>query len=172
MLPTKPQTTELPYYGFIAFIFIVSKLLYKNLGNDELLLFLTPVSFLVSFFTGSSLSFSAESGYYLPSLNILIDKSCSGFNFWLISFVMIGFTVVTYIQNRKRRVILLISSLLIAYLLTIIANTSRIISILKMNNILPNLDENYEWIHTAQGTFVYLFFLIGFYLLMLKLLRR
>jgi exosortase K len=168
---SKSSSNDLPYYGFIAFIFIVFKLLYKSFGNEELLLLLTPVSYLIGFFTDSPLIFSIANGYYLLDLNILIDASCSGFNFWLISFVVLGFAIVTNVIDKKRKSILLILSLLMTYFLTIIANTSRIISIIKMNNLLPNLNEKYDWLHTTQGTFVYLFFLIGFYLISLKFLK-
>ncbi|NJN77181.1 MAG: exosortase K [Saprospiraceae bacterium] len=156
------KQNQLPYYGFIIAVFVISKLIYKNLGNQELLVFIAPVSNFVSLFINSTVSFTIENGYYLSPLNILIDKSCSGFNFWLISFVVIGFTVVTHVEVQKTKIILLISALFAAYLLTIIANTSRIISILKMNDLFPILDKEYDWIHTAQGTFVYLFSSSGF----------
>jgi exosortase K len=168
---SKSSISDLPFYGFIALIFIGFKLLYKSFENEDLLILITPVSYLVGFFTDSPLSFSIENGYYLPNLNILIDASCSGFNFWLISFVVLGFAVVTNVVDKKQKGILLILSLFIAYFLTIIANTSRIISIIKMNNLLPNLNEKYDWLHATQGTFVYLFFLIGFYLIALKFLK-
>lgn len=178
MLQTTPLQTsktpisDLPFYGFIALLFIVFKLMYKSFGNEELLILLMPVSYLVSFFTDSPLSFSIESGYYLSDLNILIDASCSGFNFWLISFVVLGFAIVTNVMDKKRKAIVLILSLFATYFLTIIANTSRIISIIKMNNLLPNLNEKYDWLHVTQGTFVYLFFLIGFYLISIKFLKN
>lgn len=172
MSSTKAEITDLPYYGFIALIFIVFKLFYKSFGNEELLILPTPVSYLVSFFSGSTLHFSTENGYFLPDLNILIDASCSGFNFGLIAFVVLGFAVVTNVKNAKRKAILLILSLIVAYLLTIIANTSRIMSIIKMNELLPDLNKKYDWLHVTQGVFVYLFFLIGFYLIALKYLRK
>lgn len=166
------QITELPYYGFIAIVFVVCKLWYKQLGSEELLLLLTPISYLVGFFGDSTVQFSGENGYYLAALNIVIDKGCSGFNFWLISFVVLGFAVIMNIIEPKRKAILLILSLFVAYLLTIIANTSRILSIIKMNNLFPDLDKQYEWSHATQGTFVYLFFLISFYLITLKIIRN
>lgn len=165
------STADLPFYGMVALIFITAKLIYPYLATENLKVLLTPISYLVSFFTDSPISFSAESGYYLPLLNIVIDKSCSGFNFWLIGFIVIAFSFINNENARWRfgeshKIIRIIMSILMAYGLTIIANTSRIISIIKMNQIFPSWNEQYEWLHAAQGTFVYLFFLIGFYLIL------
>lgn len=165
------KNNNLPYYGFIAFVFIVAKLIYRNIENEELLLLLQPVSYLVGFFTNSALHFTAENGFFMPDLNIIINESCSGFNFWLNSFVVISFAVVTEVAATKRKIILLLLTLLLTYFLTIIANTSRIISILKVNSLMPTWNEKYEWFHAAQGTFVYLFYLIIFYLMAVKYLK-
>lgn len=173
---TGTTTSDLPYYGAIALIFIVAKLVYPYLAVEDLKILLTPISHLVSFFTSSPMSFTAESGYYFPLLNIIIDKSCSGFNFWLIGFIVFGFTTINskssnllfghraFGTSESHKIIGIVKAIIIAYILTIIANTSRIISIIKMNSIFPTWNEQYEWLHVAQGTFVYLFFLIGFYL--------
>lgn len=169
---TKQHTiSDLPFYGFIAVVFVVAKLVYKQFGNDELWLFLSPVSHLVGFFSGSAVEYSSESGYFLSALNIVINEACSGFNFWLISFVIIGFAVVTQVHSQMKKLIYLLAALFIAYLLTIIANTSRIISIIKMNEIFPTWKDKYEWLHVTQGSFIYLFFLIGTYLLITKYLE-
>ncbi len=166
-----PTISDLPFYGFIAFVFIVFKLLYKYWGNDELLLLISPVSYLVSFFADSAVEYSSESGYFLPSLNIIINKSCSGFNFALITFIIFSFTIITKVKTAKNRIFLILLSFILAYILTIFSNTSRILSILKMNEIFPNWDDKYEWLHVTQGSFVNLFFLIGSYLLLNKWLE-
>lgn len=177
------STADLPYYGIIALIFIGAKLIYPYLTIDNLYFLLTPISYLVAFFTDTEMSFSVESGYYFPLLNIVIDKSCSGFNFWLIAFVVFSFMMINSKNSNlsfgrrvvpevsghsgtseSHKIIGIVKAIMMAYILTIIANTSRIVSIIKMNNIFPTWNEQYEWLHAAQGTFVYLFFLIGFYL--------
>jgi len=167
----KHTISDLPFYGFVALVFIVFKLLYKHLGNDELLILLKPVAYLVALFSGSTVEYSSESGYFLSSLNIIIDKSCSGFNLCLISFMIFGITVIMKVKAIKRQIILLLSTIFFAYFLTILANTSRIISITKMNEIFPNLNDKYEWLHVTQGSFINLFFLIGSYLLLNKWLE-
>ncbi|MFK7950945.1 MAG: exosortase K [Saprospiraceae bacterium] len=182
-IKTGNSINDLPYYGIVALIFIGAKLIYPHLATDDLKILLTPVSYLVSFFTGSPMSFSMENGYHLPLLNIVIDKSCSGFNFWLIGFIVVSFSMISsknhYLlfgyraipelsgrsgRSESHKITGIIASIIIAYILTILANTSRIVSIIKMNHIFPTWNEQYEWLHVAQGTFVYLFFLIGFYL--------
>lgn len=164
-------TSDLPYYGMMMLVFIAAKLVEPYLGHQALQGLLAPVSHSVAVFTGSPIAFFAESGYHLPMLSIVIDKSCSGFNFLLIAFIVIGLSFSfqakkSFLESLK----MIFFSMMLSYLLTILANTSRIISIIKMNQLFPVL-EQYEWVHAAQGTFVYLLFLVGFYLLLDRILN-
>jgi exosortase K len=82
---------NLLYYLCIATLFILLKQLYTFADNESLKFLLVPTNKLVALFQGSSYSYSAN-GYYHESLNILINKSCSGFNFMILSFLVFSIT--------------------------------------------------------------------------------
>jgi hypothetical protein len=50
--------------------------------------------------TGSHSVYISDKGYYHDNLNILIEKSCSGFNFLLLCFCMLTLTTK---HNQKRQ---------------------------------------------------------------------
>ena len=141
-------------------IFICAKLWLRQAGNDELLFLLTPTNWGVELFTNSATSYSSQSGYYYPEIDILIEKSCSGFNFLLISFLMITY-VLSKVESLKTALVTPVA-LLLAYVTTIVANVSRIVTyIVMIKQQLPaRLDPADVWLHKAEGTLVYLSFLL------------
>ena len=82
-------------HSLVLALFIILKIDYRFSDNEDLLFLTKPVDVIVSFILGSS-SFYSDNGFYYPDLNIVIDKSCSGFNLMLIAFL------VFYYQLYKR----------------------------------------------------------------------
>jgi len=148
------------YYFLTASIFLLLKTIYTFTETSDLMFLLKPISFLVSWITNAPAKFS-ELGCYHQNLNILIDKSCSGFNFWGICFVMLSFLGIKSLNLRQLQVLILAIALIFAYIFTIFVNTSRIVISLVLDHIFP---QNWAWFHEAEGAFVYLFFLICLYL--------
>ncbi len=158
-------STDLIFLGLIILIAIGLKWYYAQSSTEDLAIILNPVRHIVGLFTGSPSYFNPDLGYHFPTLNITIDRSCSGLNFFVMAFCMIGISTLPFYQKWNHKLLALALGTLATYLLTIGATTSRIL--IAINSL--QLKEIYPWlasdkIHQAQGGFVYLFFLILFYL--------
>lgn len=152
-------------------IFLLLKVGYTQTSSDDLLFLLSPTNKLVSLFTGSTFSYIKGSGYFHPEFNILIEKSCAGFNFLILCFLICYNTCLQHITRVTKRWIALPIFLLFSYFLTIAVNTSRIlisISLSASKNTLTNISS----FHQLQGTFIYLFFLLLSYLILKYLLNK
>jgi len=145
---------------------------YTIANNDNLIFLLKPTNILVGFLTGSNSIYSTENGYFHQELNILIEKSCSGFNFWLLSFLMLTFLLLKYFKNNLHKTMTIPFSLLAAYLVTIFVNASRIfVSIIIQNQSNNFLSEKHQLIlHESIGIITNLVFLIVVYYLTEKFL--
>jgi exosortase K len=157
-------------YYIIAFaLFITLKFVYSQASNDMVLFMLKPISELLSIITTNDAVYTTSSGFFFQELNITIDKSCSGINFWLMSFMVCIVSIIPKKRTLLEKTIAFPIAFILAYVLTLFANTSRIlISIF----IEKNTNFNYSWLHQAQGVFIYLTFLILFYLLINHLLSK
>ncbi len=165
--------SKLPYQLAAIGIFGLLKLWYVGADNDDLAFLLRPTDALVGLAASSPSSYLTDSGYFHPDLNILIDKSCAGFNFWILCFLMLSFLAFNHLARRRQLAISIPASLLCAYFLTIFANTSRIsIAIFLQNKTGAFFPKNLPWFHEAQGVFVYLSCLIAIYLIAEFLLTK
>lgn len=152
-------------------VFLLLKVGYTQTNSDDLLFLLSPTNKLVALFTGSSFSYINRSGYFHPEFNILIEKSCAGFNFFILCYLISYITVLQHISSISKKWIALPICMLCSYFLTIAVNTSRIliaISLSASKNILTNI----SIFHQLQGTFIYLFFLLLSYLILKYLLNK
>ena len=160
------------YYSVVTGVFILLKLSFIYASNSDLVFLLKPTNFLIEFITNSQPQYLESNGYFYQKLNILIDKSCSGYNFWLVSYVMLAFLAISVLKNRTHKTIAIPLFLLITYLLTIFVNSSRIlISVVLRDSELIIIDEKPVWLHQLEGSFVYLFFLICIYLIFERLFK-
>jgi exosortase K len=82
---------NIPFYCAIAAIFLLLKLGYTMADNNSLVFLLKPTNALVGLLTGSTSTYFADKGYFYSNLDIVIEKSCSGFNFLILCFGMLGF---------------------------------------------------------------------------------
>lgn len=149
------------YYLIIAIIFILLKLGYKIANTNQLLFILKPINKQVEFLTGFHSIYIPEKGYYYSNLNVIIDKSCSGFNFWLLSFVLFAYLGLKYYSKTIYKISVISFSLTWGYLLTIFVNTARIFTSIVIQkqslNILPN---HQELLHESIGIITNLSFLV------------
>lgn len=151
------------YYGIACILFFCLKYAYTKADNTDLQFLLAPTNYLVELVQNSTGVFSPENGYYHQKLNCTIEKSCSGFNFWIICFLVFAFTGFKFL---KRENLSILFALLISYVLTVFVNASRIITALFFQELIPEISKKYEWSHQAIGIFIYLFFLILFYFIL------
>lgn len=156
------QITRHTYYYFVGLLlFVVLKFMFSALGNDAFVFLTKPTSKIISIVTNSTFIYSSNAGFYFENLNIIIDKSCSGFNFWLLCFIMILFSFLKYLQSHLKKLLAFPCILLIAYCITLFVNTSRILISLLIEN---TLHLEYKWLHQTEGVFIYLSFLMLLYL--------
>ena len=129
-------------------IFLLLKYAFTIADASDLIFLLKPTNIFVGLLTGSHSVYIECNGYYHETLNIIINKSCSGFNFWLLSFLSFAYLKLP-----------IPTALGCAYLLTIFANTSRIFASIAMQS---------RALHEAIGIITYLSFLILAHCLMEK----
>ena len=161
-----------------AFTFaVLIKLFYRTLesspGAPGLLLFLKPLSTIVGLFFGISFGFDAAKGFYNSDLGVVIGASCAGINFFVIVFCMLAFTFIRVFKTSWQKAAAFITFIAVSYLLSIFANTSRIIasiSILEMQILPAGISSGL--VHEATGILFYLVYLIcGFHIAKIILLK-
>ena len=164
---------NIPYYLIAAGLFILLKFGFTAAGNNDPAFLLKPTDKLVGLLTGSHSVCLVNSGYYHDKLNILIDKSCSGFNFWVLCFLMFTYLTVKYFDKPLHKVMVIPAALVCAYFLTIFVNTSRIFaSIVVQSQTMYILPGRQYLIHEAVGVITNLSFLILAYYLIEKFLTH
>ena len=162
---------NISYYLISAGLFLLLKFGFTLAGNDELDFLLKPTSILIGLLTGSSFVCLSDSGYYHERLNIVIDKSCSGFNFWILCFLVFTYLAVKYFDKPLHKILTIPVALVGAYLLTIFVNTSRIFASILVQYYTKNIFANQQYIiHEAVGIITNLSFLVLAYYLTEKFL--
>lgn len=160
-----------PYYLTAIGLFILMKFAFTLADNNDLTFLIKPTDKLVGLLTGSHSVFFSDKGYYHEHLNIIIDKSCSGFNFWILCFLLFTYLTVKHFDNSLHKFLAIPTALIGAYLLTIFVNTSRIFASIVVQTQTKNLFINQQHIiHEAIGIITNLTFLILAYVLIEKLL--
>jgi exosortase K len=152
-------------------LFILLKFGFTVADNNDLTFLLKPTDKFVGLLTGSQSIYLADNGYYHNNLNVLIDKSCSGFNFWVLCFLIFTYLTVRYFDKHFHKTLTIPFALIGAYLLTIFVNTSRIFASIVAQTLTKNIFLNQQHIiHEAIGIITNLTFLILAYILIEKLL--
>ena len=164
---------NIPYLLPAAGLFLLLKFGFMFARNDEPDFLLKPTSKLIGLLTGSSSVYLADSGYYHERLNIVIEKSCSGFNFWILCFLVFAYLAVKYFDKPLHKILTIPVALIGAYLLTIFVNTSRIFASVIVQNHTKNILFNQQYIiHETVGIITNLSFLVLAYYLTEKLLKH
>jgi exosortase K len=166
------QTNKnIPYYLTAVGLFILLKFGYTLAENNDLAFLIKPTDKLVGLLTSSHSVYLSESGYFHEHLNIIIDKSCSGFNFWALCFLLFTYLTVRHFNRTLNKILTIPIALILAYLLTIFVNTSRIFASIVVQTQTKNILLNHQHIlHEAIGIITNLTFLILAYVLIEKLL--
>ncbi|MEM9546063.1 MAG: exosortase K [Bacteroidota bacterium] len=160
---------NLVYYLIVFGIFAGLKFLFAALETEELTFLLYPLDFVVSILTGSSSVFQIGIGYFHQDLNIIIDKSCSGYNLWLLSFLMLSFLAIPIKKSIAGKLGLILLCFGASFILALLINSFRIYTSI--------FAQQYTFlqgptIHEAIGIFINLSFLIILYLFTEKLLYK
>ncbi len=156
------------YYVIVGVLFLILKFTFKYMDNDALVFMIKPVSSAISLITNASAIYSNDTGFYFNRLNIIIDRSCSGYNFGLMCFAISAVSAVRFFKTTILKSLIIPIALMVAYIVTILVNISRILTSLLTQQTALN---KWGWFHQLEGTFIYLLSLIGFYLLQTYLLN-
>lgn len=160
--PIKKQEKLHIWIGGLAVgLLIFGKYWYSQADTDALLFLLRPVTWLVHFISNQPYTFIPNQGFHFPNGNILINASCSGFNWLLLAYLIGIFAGLRHLQKPVHKISLLPAMLPIAYLLSLLVNSTRILFSIF---ILEKMTQNNTWLHLIEGTFVYLSSLILWYL--------
>lgn len=149
------------YYSIGIIIFISLKLMYSSANNNQVFILLKPLDSIVGFILDSNSVYDSDIGFYHEKLNITIDKSCSGFNFLMLSFMLLYFSLFKNLKSHFSKIIVIPVALFFAYLFTLFVNASRVLTAIFIEK---NTRFNYTWLHEAEGVFIYLSFLITLYI--------
>lgn len=166
-------TKSLIKTGSLLSLLFFLKLLYTQTSVEDLLCIIYPVQRAIAFFTGETSQFIADNGYYFQELDIIIDKSCSGFNYFLICLSIFGLISINNTRSIKKNFLLFGTTVILAYVQTIFVNSFRIISTIYLQSSIESfLALNSKLIHTSIGISINISFLIITYLITLKFLKK
>ncbi len=138
---------------------------YQTAEIEAISWLLMPVVFLVECISGISFEWSAGLGYLNESARIMINKSCAGGQFFLLSTGILWFCFLPSLKSIKEQLVLVLLTPFITFLTTIFANTARISTALLgkklglVHELLPS-----QSVHLAIGVMVYLVCLLLLYL--------
>ena len=142
---------------------------YSTATPDELRWILAPTTALVELLSGRSFEFESYTGYMSSDHTFVIAVPCAGVNFLLTAFLMI--TLRRLWRGRFQGISwrFLPIAVVIAYVATLIANTTRICVALEMQRRAVEV----SWLtgnqlHRLEGIVIY----FGFLLLLFMLLER
>jgi exosortase K len=158
--------------GAIMVTAFILKLLYPSASTEDLKLFVQPTAEIISIVNHQAFT-CTPNGFFFSEVKVLIDKSCSGFNFFIIALCVFA-SIVPYHYLTKRQCAALMSALVVVtYVITICVNTSRIVIAMFMLRLEPSMPWiTQPWVHEAEGALVYLFALLGAYLIITHYLNK
>lgn len=162
------------YYLTTILLFLVLKFGYTIADTNDLIFLLQPTDTLVGLLISSKSVYFADKGFYYNDLNFVINKSCSGFNFLLLCFSMFAIVAFKNINLIKQRIVIIPAALLLAYVMTIFVNASRIfVSIVLQNHAKHFFPlKSSVIVHETIGIVTNLSFLILIYILFERLIKK
>ena len=134
---------------------------YSTASVDELRWILAPTKALVEVVSGESFEFESHAGYMNEDRSFLIAASCAGVNFLITAFLMLS--IRKLLRDRSRRIEwrFIPAAGLIAYLVTLAANTVRISVAIPLHRM-PSQTAwlNPDQLHRLEGIAIYFGFLL------------
>ncbi len=170
---SKNENNNLIYYCIVFAIFLFGKLAFHYADTKSLQFILAPVNKVLGILLGLRSVYQSGEGYYYESLNIIINKDCSGINFLLISFLAFSYLILQYHDKALKKIAEIVLVLFSSYLFTIFVNTARILTAIILQHGKIKLFLNHQMhFHEGIGIIVNLTFLILAYVLAEKNLNN
>lgn len=154
--------------GSIAYLFVI-QLIFKSLKTNDLLFILAPSAKLVSFFGGYAMEWSDLSGFQIVGKNIRIEKSCSGFVYLGMLYLLLTYSFGKNWNYYKTKIQWVIFSIPLAFLFVVGVNAARIITGIGIETFsLQNTWFPNKLFHEFIGIIYFLFGMSAVYLLLDK----
>jgi len=134
---------------------------YSTASVDELRWILAPTKALVEVVSGESFEFESHAGYMNEDRSFLIAASCAGVNFLITAFLMLSIRKLLRDRSRSIEWRFIPAAGLIAYLVTLAANTVRISVAIPLHRM-PSQTAwlNPDQLHRLEGIAIYFGFLL------------
>jgi len=141
------------------------KLHYSTASADQLRWILAPTAAVVELVSGVSFEFESRAGYISRERGFLIANSCAGVNFLIAAFLTLSMRKLLGGRSKAGAWGFLPISAMIAYLATLVANTTRITLALLMRQSQAETGPWSGWmnpdqLHRFEGVFIYFGFLL------------
>jgi exosortase K len=146
------------------------KLYYSTASADQLRWILAPTTALVELLSGASFEFESRAGYISRERGFLIANSCSGVNFLITAFLMLSMRKLLGDRSKNIGWGFIPTAAVIAYLVTLVANTARIYIALRLRQMPADAGWlSPDQLHRFEGVFIYFGFLLLLYLVSEKM---
>lgn len=137
------------------------KLFYSTATADDLLWILTPTTALVELLSGRSFEFESYAGYMSSDHRFVIAVPCAGVNFMITAFLMLALRRLWRERFQPVSWVFLPIAVLLAYVATLLANTTRIWFALEMQaQSVWTMWMTNNQLHRLEGIVVYFVFLL------------
>lgn len=137
------------------------KAYYATASADQLRWILAPTTALVELVSGVDFAFEAHAGYLSRERGFLIASSCAGVNFLITAFLLLALRKLLREPAKNIAWTCIPTAALIAYLVTLVANTTRIAIALQLRELPTGTHGlNAVQLHRLEGIVIYFGFLL------------
>lgn len=158
-----PQISRRFYAQLVVVLFCAAlvKAFYSTTSVNQLRWILAPTTLLVEIVSGSRFRFESYAGYINSDRSFLIAASCAGVNFLIASFLLLSLRLLWRHRGDGIRWRLIPGIAAMAYLTTLLANTVRISTALRLRASSVAADWlNPNQLHRFEGIVIYFGFLL------------
>lgn len=137
------------------------KAFYATASADQLRWILAPTTALVELVSGVDFEFEAHAGYLSRERGFLIASSCAGVNFLITAFFLLTLKKLLRVPAKNIAWTFIPAAAVIAYLVTLVANTTRITIALQLRELpAGTYGLNPAQLHRVEGIVIYFGFLL------------
>ena len=134
---------------------------YSTASADQLRWILAPTTAAVELMNGASFEFESHAGYMSRDRGFLIAASCAGVNFLITAFLMLSMRKLLVDPSKRTAWGFIPTAATIAYLVTVVANATRISIALLLQGIPAEIGGlSPSQLHRFEGIFIYFGFLL------------
>lgn len=153
------NNSKLKKWGLCILALITLKAGFSLATVNQLQWFLNPVVTIVELFTRINFTWTTDVGF-TSNANVIIEKSCSGTNFYSICLMLLMIKSWN-VFNIQSKLLHFSSLVVISFFITIIANSMRIISAIKLASFHELTTYiNSKSSHLLLGSIIYILILL------------